>query len=340
MLNAGRLRILKEVAVRGSVSRAAEALSYTQSAVSQQLAALEAEAGMALLERHPRGVSLTAAGQTLLVHADGVLAGLEAAEAALAEIAGLRAGRLRMASFPTAGATLMPLAIATFRASYPEVELTLAEAEPEELVPRLRAGELDLALVFEFEGQGVIRGRGELTRVELLEDPMHLALPAAHRLAARKRIGLADLREEAWVQTSGASPCARHVVRVCHAAGFEPRVAFESDDYQTVQGLVAAGVGVALIPELALSVVREDIAIRTLSPTPPVRSVLAVAPRGPRLVPAAGAMLRFLGEAADGLSARSAPATRVPAAARARGHATPTATPGVARAHQTDSLRP
>jgi DNA-binding transcriptional LysR family regulator len=314
MLNAARLRILKEVAQRGSVSRAAEALSYTQSAVSQQLAALEAEVGMALLERHPRGVSLTAAGQTLLVHADGVLAGLEAAEAALAEIAGLRAGRLRMASFPTAGATLMPLAIATFRASYPDVELTLAEAEPEELLPRLRAGELDLALLFEFEGQSVTRGKAE-TRVELLEDPMHLALPTNHRLAARKRIGLADLREQAWVQTSGASPCARHVVRVCHAAGFEPRVAFESDDYQTVQGLVAAGVGVALIPELALSVVREDIVIRTLSPTPPVRSVLAAAPRGPRLVPAAGAMLRFLGEAADGLAARGAPATHVPAAA-------------------------
>jgi DNA-binding transcriptional LysR family regulator len=242
------------------------------------------------------------------VHADAVLAGLEAAEAALAEIAGLRAGRLRMASFPTAGATLMPLAIATFRAAYPDVELTLAEAEPEELVPRLRAGELDLALLFEFEGQRVVKG--ELTRVELLEDPLHLALPADHRLAARKRIGLADLRDEAWVQTSHASPCARHVVRVCHAAGFEPRVAFESDDYQTVQGLVAAGVGVALIPQLALSVVREDVVIRTLSPAPPVRGVIAAAPSGRRLVPAAGAMLRFLGEAADGLMTRTHPARR------------------------------
>jgi len=304
MLSAARLRILKEVALHGSVSRAAEALSYTQSAVSQQLATLETEAGMALLERHPRGVSLTAAGQTLLVHADGILAGLEAAGEALGEIAGLRAGRLRMASFPTAGATLMPLAIATFRAWHPDVELTLAEAEPEELVPRLRSGELDLALLFEFEGQSVVGGKGELTRVELLEDPMHLALPAEHRLASRKRIALASLREEAWVQTSGASPCAQHVVRVCHAAGFEPRVAFESDDYLTVQGLVAAGVGVALIPQLALSVVREDIVIRTLSPAPPVRSVIAAAPSGPRLVPAAGAMLRFLGEAAEGMARR------------------------------------
>src|SRR5947209_10231186 len=130
MLSATRLRVLKEVAYRGSLSAAAEALSYTQSAVSQQIAALEREAGMALLDRHPRGVSLTAAGQTLVGHAEDILARMDAAEGALAAIAGLRGGRLRMGSFPTAGATLMPLAIARFRAAYPDVELTLAEADP------------------------------------------------------------------------------------------------------------------------------------------------------------------------------------------------------------------
>jgi DNA-binding transcriptional LysR family regulator len=292
MLNVARLKVLKEVAYRGSFSAAAEELSYTQSAVSQQIAALEAEAGTALLQRRARGVSLTAAGQVLLGHAEGILAQLEAAEGALAEIAGLRGGRLRMASFPTAGATLMPLAIATFRASYPDVELTLSEGEPEEIAPRLRAGELDLALLFEFEGETEL-GAGT-TRVELLEDPMYLALPREHRLAGKKRLRLEDLKDEAWVQTSSASPCARHVVRSCHAAGFEPTVSFESDDYQTVQGLVAAGVGVALIPELALSVVREEIAIRALSPAPPVRRVVAAAPAGARLVPAAPAMLGVL----------------------------------------------
>src|SRR5271166_3453615 len=116
MLSVPRLRVLREVAYRGSISAAAEALSYSQSAVSQQIATLESETGMALLERHPRGVTLTAAGQTLIGHAEGILARLDAAEASLAAIAGLRGGRLRMASFPTAGATLMPLAIATFRA--------------------------------------------------------------------------------------------------------------------------------------------------------------------------------------------------------------------------------
>jgi DNA-binding transcriptional LysR family regulator len=299
MLNVARLKVLKEVAYRGSLSSAAEALSYTQSAISQQIAALEAETGMALLERHPRGVSLTAAGQTLVGHAEGILARLDTAEAALSAIAGLRGGRLRMASFPTAGSTLMPVAIANFRAAYPDVELTLAEGEPEEIVPRLRAGELDLALLFEFdEDTQLLEG---MARSPLLDDPMYLALPREHRLSKKAKLRLAELSGESWVQTSSSSPCARHVVRSCHAAGFEPSVTFESDDYQTVQGLVAAGVGVALIPELALSVVREDIAIRALSPAPPVRQVIAATPEGARLVPAAPAMLTMLGHAADEL---------------------------------------
>ncbi len=306
MLNVARLRVLKEVAYRGSFSAAAESLSYTQSAISQQVAALEAETGVALLERHPRGVTLTAAGQTLVAHAEGIIARLEAAEEAMSAIAGLRGGRLRMASFPTAGATLMPLAIATFRSSYPEVELTLAEGEPEDIAPRLRAGEFDLALLFEFEGQTPLQG--DMTRTELLQDPMHLALPHDHPLADRPRIRLAELEHEAWVQTSRQSPCALQVVRSCHAAGFEPNVAFESDDYQTVQGLVAAGVGVALIPELALSAVREHIVIRSLSPTPPVRQVIAAAPSGARLVPAAPAMLSILHEAAERLTSSGRPA--------------------------------
>jgi DNA-binding transcriptional LysR family regulator len=296
MLNVGRLRVLAEVARRGSFSAAAEELSYTQSAVSQQVATLEAETGMTLLERHARGVRVTPAGEALVEHAEGILARLEAAEAELSAIAGLRAGRLRMASFPTAGATLMPLAIATFRTVYPEIELTLSEGEPEEIAPRLRAGEFDLALLFEFEAPEA--GLDSLNRVELLQDPMYLALPREHSLAKKSGLRLEDLRSEAWVQTSLQSPCARHVVRSCHAAGFEPNVSFESDDYQTVQGLVAAGVGVALIPELALSVVREDIVIRALAPRPPGRQVIAAAPSNARLSPATPAMLAILAEAA------------------------------------------
>jgi DNA-binding transcriptional LysR family regulator len=297
MLNVARLRVLREVARQGSFSAAAQELSYTQSAISQQIAALEAETGLTLLERGSRGVRLTGAGRTLVEHTEGILARLEAAEEELAALAGLRGGQLRMASFPTAGATLMPVAIAGFRASYPQVELTLAEGEPEEIAPRLRAGEFDLALLFEFGA-----AHDGLRRVELPEDPMYLALPRRHRLADKRALRLEELRGEAWVQTSQSSPCARHVVRCCHAAGFEPNVEFESDDYQTVQGLVAAGVGVALIPELALSVIREDIVVRALSPHPPVRSVIVALPgrvgTSTRLTPAASAMLRILEEAA------------------------------------------
>src|SRR5579862_786370 len=293
MLNLNRLRILIEVASCGSFSAAAESLSYTQSAVSQQIAALEAETGVTLIERLPRGVRLTHAGEVLIEYADGIIARLHAAEAEMAAIAGLRGGQLRMASFPTAGATLMPLAIAIFRGRHPEVGLTLAEGEPEEIGPRLSAGEFDLALLFEFEGTSESLGP-ELARLELFEDPMFLALPADHPLARRPTLRLEDLRAEAWIQTSASSPCARHVVRSCHGAGFDPVVSFESDDYQTVQGLVAAGVGVALIPKLALSGTRDDIAIRALAPSSPVRMVIAATPHGTRLTAAAAAMRQIL----------------------------------------------
>jgi DNA-binding transcriptional LysR family regulator len=297
MLNVQRLRVLREVAARGSFSAAADALSYTQSAVSQAVARLEAETGVPLIERDRGRVRPTVAGAALVDHADGILARLEVAEADIAAIAGARGGRLRMASFPTAGATLMPLAIATFRAAHPEVELSLAEGEPEEIVPRLRTGEFDLVLIYEFRGVSEKLGAG-LRRFDLLEDPMRVALPAGHELAGRDPLRLRDLREESWVQTSASTPYARYVVRSCHAAGFEPRVSLESDDFQTVQGLVAAGVGVALIPQLALSSVRADVLIRPLHPRGPVRGVLAATPRGAAVMPAVATMVDVLRTAA------------------------------------------
>ena len=297
MLNASRLRVLSEVVDRGSFSEAADALSYSQSAVSQAIATLEREVGASLIERDRRGVRPTVAGAALASHAEAILARMDAAQEEVEAIAGGRGGRLRVASFPTAGATVMPPAIAAFRASHPGVEVTLAEDEPEEIAPRLRSGEFDLVLLFEFERVGE-RLEAGMRRFPLLEDPLHLALPSGHHLASRRKLRLEDLREEAWVQTSEASPCARHVVRSCHAAGFEPRVSFESDDYQVVQGLVATGVGVALIPELALSATREDIQIRELSPASPVRQVFAATPRAATVTPAIATMLDVLREAA------------------------------------------
>ncbi len=297
MLNASRLNVLREVVSRGSFSAAADALSYSQSAVSQAIATLEGEVGTPLIERDRGGVRPTAAGAALATHAEGILGRMEAAENELAAIAGGEAGRLRVASFPSAGASLVPLAIAAFRASHPGVEVTLAEGEPEEIAPRLRAAEFDLVLLYEFEGVGERLGAG-IRRFELLEDPMRLALPGEHRLARRKRVKLEHLREEYWVQTSRSGPCARHVVRCCHAAGFEPKVAFESDDYQTVQGLVAAGVGVGLIPQLALSAVRPDIRVTSLDPQSPVRRVFAATRRGAPVTPAVATMLDTLREVA------------------------------------------
>jgi DNA-binding transcriptional LysR family regulator len=294
MLDVKRLNIFREVISQGSFSAAADALDYTQSAVSQAMQTLEGEAGVALIERSRGGARPTAAGAALAGHIGGILAQLEAAEDEIGAIAAGRGGHLRTASFPTAGATLMPQAIAAFRGSHPGVEVSLAEGEPEEIGSRLRAGEFDLVLLFEFEGVGEQIGAG-MRRFELFDDPLHLALPAAHPLARRKAAPrLEDLSEESWVQTSAASPCARHVVRSCIAAGFEPRVSFESDDYQTVQGLVAAGVGVALIPQLALSTVRDDIVVRPLAPGSPVRKVFAATPRAAAATAAVATMLDVL----------------------------------------------
>jgi len=297
MLNLTRLKVLREVIERGSFSAAAEALSYTQSAVSQAIARLEAETATTLVVRDRRRIRATAAGTTLVAHAEAIFASVEAAEAELAAVLGVRGGTLRVASFPSAGGTLIAEAVARFRAGYPEVALTLAEGEPDEIAPRLRAGDLDLALLFAFPGT---RGRAVagLRTVALLEDPMYVALPADHELTSRNAIKLADLRDQEWVQTSAASPCARHVVRSCLAAGFEPRVTFESDDYETVQGLVAAGVGVALIPGLALTRLHPGIVMRELSPRSPARKVVAATVPGPGVAPAAATMIGVLCEVA------------------------------------------
>jgi DNA-binding transcriptional LysR family regulator len=297
MLNLGRLKVLCEVVNRGSFSAAAESLSYTQSAVSQAIARLEAETGATLIVRDRRGVRPTDAGATLVEHAQEIFARVDAAEADLGAVLGLRGGKLRVASFPSAGATLMPLAVAAFRDEHSGVSLTLAEGEPEEIAPRLKAGEFDLALLFEFPGARERPAAG-LRSAKLLDDPMHVALPAEHDLAGKRALRLADLRHEDWVQTSAASPCARHVVRSCLQAGFEPNVTFESDDYETVQGLVAAGVGVALIPRLALTHVHPGIVVRALAPRSPARKVTAVTIGGRAVAPAAHAMIRILQDVA------------------------------------------
>lgn len=293
MLDVKRMRILKEVADRGSFSAAAEALSYTQSAVSQQIAALEREAGQQLVTRGSRGIRLTEAGEALVRHADAILTRLADAEAELEAIAGLRGGRLRMAAFPTVGATLMPLAIATFRERHPEVELSVRQLEPEDSLPLLKCGELDIALSIE---PNAVHDTDGLESMFLLDDPMFAALPLQHPLANKSRVRLKDLANESWISTTDACSCASLVRTHCIRMGFEPEVTFESDDYLAIQGLVAAGVGVALIPTLALTTVRDDIVIRDLGNEAPVRKIAAATLPGAQRSPAARAMLDVLGE--------------------------------------------
>ena len=226
MLDVRRMRVLREVALRGSFSAAADSLSFTQSAVSQQIAALAREAGAVRVERSPRGVRLTEAGEVVVRHADAVLARLAEAEAELAAIAGLRGGRLRMASFESGASTLMPLAIAAFRSRHPGVELSMSLLEPEDSLPLLRSGELDLALVFD----SMVRDDEGVERVHLLDDPMYLVLPADHPLASKRQPRLADLATEAWIGGPSGCECNRLINRACGVAGYAPRIAFEPDD--------------------------------------------------------------------------------------------------------------
>jgi molybdate transport repressor ModE-like protein len=290
MLDVKRMKVLREVAAESSFSAAAQKLGYTQSAVSQQIAALEREAGTMLIERNPRGIRLTDAGEALVRHADKILARLAEAEAELEAIAGLRGGRLRLGSFPTAGATLMPRAIAEFSKRHPAVELSLAEAEPDESLPRLKAGELDLILI----DDSPLAEDEEVDFVHLLDDPLHVALPADHALASRRRLRFQDLAAEPWIQGTQGCACQRQLHHACAGAGFEPRVAYESDDFQVVQGLVAAGVGVALIPGLALVSERSDVVIRSIGAKPPVRKIMAATLANDYRSPAVTEMLALL----------------------------------------------
>lgn len=294
MLDVKRLRVLREVAAQGSFSAAAESLSYTQSAVSQQIAALEREAGTLLVERNARGVRLTDAGNVLVHHADAILARLSAAQRDLDAIAGLRGGTLRVVSFPSAGASLLPLAVARFREQHPGVELTLEPMEPDDALATLKAGGADVAMTVDAAFAPIVDDELDLRPV--LDDPMFVALPSGHPLAAKAQLRMEDLADEAWIQGTSTARCPDTAIllRTCAAAGFEPRIAFQSDDYHAIQGFIAAGVGVALIPDLALVSTREDIAVRELTDAAPHRRILAATLNSGARGPAAAAMVDVL----------------------------------------------
>jgi molybdate transport repressor ModE-like protein len=313
MLDVRRLRILREVARRGSFSSAADALGYTQSAVSQQIAALEREVGVPVLDRH-RGVRPTGAGTVLLRHADGILARIGDVEAELGALRGGQAGPLRMVAFPTAGATVLPPAIAAFRASHPDVDLSLVPMEVPDGRAALEAGECDLAVLVEDPDDdgwaagdaGARRTEDPFRRTHLLDDRMNVMLPAGHQLADRRRIRLEELRDDPWILgRRDYVPDEAIFDRACRRAGFEPQMAFESDDYLAIQGFVAAGVGIALAPDMSLVSLRDDVVVRDLEHPPHRRVVAAVDGRAWRS-PAVDAMLALVLDAAQEFAVRVA----------------------------------
>jgi DNA-binding transcriptional LysR family regulator len=265
--------------------------------VSQHIAALERESGTQLVERRSRGVRLTEAGRVLVDHADAILARLDCAQDDLAAIAGLRGGKLRLICFQSAGATLVPRAVAAFHERHPRVELSMLEAEPDEAAVRLKAGEADLALVYDHESTpGLLPPELELTH--LIDDRYDMIVPKGHALADRRRLSLADFAEEPWVASTSVSGCRRITQSVCREAGFEPRVAFEADETLAAQALVAAGVGVTMLPRLALTTIHPGVVARPLRDAP-VRDIAAARMEGAYRSPASEAMVQILQNVAD-----------------------------------------
>jgi DNA-binding transcriptional LysR family regulator len=287
MLDVTRLRVLVAVARHGSVTAAAHALNYAQPSVSHHLARLEAETGTKLIQRAGRGIRLTDAGRLLAERAAEIIGRLDAAENELAVYTGLRAGRLRLAAFPSALGTIVPAAAAMLHGQNPSVDLRLSEAEPPEALRMLRAGYVDIALIFrhEPEGEGTdglpAQDKGDLREQVLLDEPVHLIMPAAGRgdpllAPAVTEVRAADLARFAgqrWI--AGCDRCREHLLRQCAAAGFTPKIAFTTDDFVAVQALVTAGLGMALLPALALRAARNP-AIRTVRLRGTRRCVIAV----------------------------------------------------------------
>lgn len=294
MLDMRRLRVLCTVADQPTLSAAAEALNYTPSAVSQSIVTLEREVGARLLHRGPRGVSLTATGRTLVEHARPLLSGLQAAEGAVSALQGLRAGQLHLACFATAGATILPRAVARFRERYPDVYLTLTQAGPDLAMVKLRAGEVDLIVTVDAEPEDGVEV------VSLLEDPLFAAVPETNGLAGRDEVALEELASDTWIDAPADSETRRMTLWACGRAGFIPRVAFESDEYTTILNLVATGVGVALVPGLALATPPPGVVVIPLSGPPVVRNIQAAVHASEYRAPAATAMLEILRELSSG----------------------------------------
>jgi DNA-binding transcriptional LysR family regulator len=294
------LATFREVAVRGSLSAAAQTLGYTQPAVSRQISALEQATGAHLFDRLPRGVRLTDEGRCLLAHAEAVLDRVDVARQALDDLRNLDAGRLRAGAFDSADAELVPRALAAFRMAHPSVSSSVLEGNSAALLDRLQNGEIDVAVISAYPHQ--TRDTGHLDLHHLLDDPFLVALPAGHPLArpGHKALRLAELAGESWIE--GFPDSSQTLTDACLRAGFRPRIDFTVREWTAKQGYVAAGLGLALVPFLAASAIRPGIVLHPLHPDDaPVRGIYAATCRAITVPPPVTAFLDCLDAAVQEL---------------------------------------
>jgi DNA-binding transcriptional LysR family regulator len=294
--DARELRVVKAVADAGSITGAALALGYSQPAVSQQLKRLEQRLGVAIIERVGRSVRLTDAGRILARHAPAVTTALDAAAGELAELRGLRAARVRLVGFPSASPTVVPRLLADLAQRHPGISLTYVEAEPPEAVEAVREDRTDIALTFSYPGDrddphgSSARGLAVHT---IGIDELLAVLPTGHPAASTATLDVAALGDDDWI--AGCPRCRGHLLELCGRAGFAPRIAFETDNFVAVEGLVAQGIGVATLPRMAVESFPQLPGV-TVVPLPAgeQRTIHTVTARGADRVPAVRATLHAL----------------------------------------------
>ncbi|GAA0509884.1 LysR family transcriptional regulator [Paractinoplanes deccanensis] len=272
MIDVRRLQVLREVARLGSFNRAAATLRITPSAVSQQISALERSLGTAVARRSTRGVELTDAGRVLVDAGDAIAAELASAEHEIGRLAQADSGTLTVATFTSGGQRLLPPALTRFAEERPGVELAVLENEPEDAIALVREGAADVALIYHFDGPPP--APPGLAYLPLMDDPFWIVLPPGHRLAGRDELTVAELAGERWVH--GCLVVGDLLEHYAAMAGFEPRVACRGTDYVFAQSLVAAGVGISMIPRVALT---HGAACVPLAPPCPTRYIGLIMPK-------------------------------------------------------------
>ncbi|MFN2595360.1 MAG: LysR family transcriptional regulator [Actinomycetota bacterium] len=264
MIDVRRLVVFKAVFDHGSITGAASALGYSPSAISQNISALERESGIELFRKSGRGIRSTEAGDLLATHAEVVLEQVREAEEALEKLRSGRAGRMRVAAFATAGASVVPQALADFTQRHPGVKSELVIAETGDALQRLEMGHIEVAVIA--VKTPITVESGSITYHPLLEDPYRIALPETHPHASHRAINLVELREYAWVATASARcNCLPTITESCARAGFTPRFSIEADEFATTLGFVAAGLGVAMVPLLALGSLPPGVSVHRLA---------------------------------------------------------------------------